>query len=78
MEPPATGILDLRGLKCPLPALRTRRLLAGGAAGAIYRVLATDPMSVIDIPHEVSRAGALLLSQSREDDVFTFEIRVTA
>ena len=68
-------LLDLRGLKCPLPALRVRRALAGGRPGRRLRVLATDPMSGIDVPHEVSRAGATLLRQSREADEICFEIR---
>ncbi len=68
-------LLDLRGLKCPLPALRVRRALAGCPSGSLFRVLATDPMSIIDVPHEVSLAGATLLQQDREGEEIRFEIR---
>ena len=67
-------LLDLRGLKCPLPALHTRRALARLPAGAHLRVLATDPMSVIDVPHAVAQASGRLISQSSADGVHSFEI----
>jgi tRNA 2-thiouridine synthesizing protein A len=44
-------VLDLRGLKCPLPALMTRKALAKAAPGVKLTVLADDPMAVVDIPH---------------------------
>lgn len=43
--------LDLRGLKCPLPAMLARKALAKLAAGTALTVLADDPMAVVDIPH---------------------------
>jgi tRNA 2-thiouridine synthesizing protein A len=43
--------LDLRGLKCPLPALLAKKALARLGAGGTLCVLADDPMSVVDIPH---------------------------
>jgi tRNA 2-thiouridine synthesizing protein A len=67
-------LLDLRGLKCPLPALHTRRALARLPQGARLRVLASDPMSVIDVPHAVAQAQGRLLSQASEEGVFSFEI----
>jgi tRNA 2-thiouridine synthesizing protein A len=43
--------LDLRGLKCPLPALLARRRLAGAPAGTVLLVVTDDPMAPIDVPH---------------------------
>jgi tRNA 2-thiouridine synthesizing protein A len=43
--------LDLRGLKCPLPALLAKKALARIPPGATLTVLADDPMAVVDIPH---------------------------
>lgn len=43
--------LDLRGLKCPLPALLAKKALARCAPGTKLMVLADDPMAVVDIPH---------------------------
>lgn len=44
-------ILDLRGLKCPLPAMLAKKALAPMRSGAMVRVLADDPLAVVDIPH---------------------------
>jgi tRNA 2-thiouridine synthesizing protein A len=67
--------LDLRGLKCPLPALKTRRRLQGMKPGATLTIVATDPMAAIDIPHMVRQTGDLLLAQTTLDGQLTFRIQ---
>ena len=52
-----TTRLDLAGLKCPLPALKTRKALKSLAAGDRLEVLCTDPLSVIDIPNLIRETG---------------------
>ncbi|WP_244293060.1 sulfurtransferase TusA family protein [Stappia sp. TSB10P1A] len=65
--------LDLKGLKCPLPVLKTRKAMTRLETGALIRVLSTDPMSVIDIPHFCQEAGHRLVSrQTGENDVHIF------
>ena len=49
--------LDLRGLKCPLPALLARRRLAAVPAGTVLAVLTDDPMAPIDVPHMCRSEG---------------------
>jgi tRNA 2-thiouridine synthesizing protein A len=49
--------LDLRGLKCPLPALKTRKALKTVPPGDFLEVHCTDPLSVIDIPNLVRETG---------------------
>jgi tRNA 2-thiouridine synthesizing protein A len=49
--------LDLTGLKCPLPALKTRKALKGLRPGDVLEVLCTDPLSVIDIPNLIQETG---------------------
>jgi tRNA 2-thiouridine synthesizing protein A len=58
--------LDLSGLKCPLPVLRTRKALARMAEGQEIEVIATDPISGIDIPHFCASEGHEIISQKRE------------
>ncbi len=70
--------LDLRGLKCPLPALRTRKALRESAPGAELVVECTDPLAAIDIPNLVRETGDVLLGQSIAADVATFHIRKAA
>ncbi len=43
--------LDLRGLKCPLPVLRTKKALGRRAPGARLVVLADDPLARLDLLH---------------------------
>jgi tRNA 2-thiouridine synthesizing protein A len=67
--------LNLRGLKCPLPALRTRKALSGLPAGTLLIVECTDPLSEIDIPNLVRETGDEMVSASRQENAFTFQIR---
>ena len=68
-------VLDLKGLTCPLPALRTRKALKAMPAGAMLLVESTDPLSAIDVPHCVFECGDALESQSSEAGVLRFLIR---
>jgi len=52
-----TTKLDLTGLKCPLPALKTRKALKTITPGDFLEVHCTDPLSVIDIPNLIRETG---------------------
>jgi tRNA 2-thiouridine synthesizing protein A len=67
--------INLRGLKCPLPALRTKKVLKGLAAGEVILVECTDPLAAIDIPNLISQTGDVLENTARAEDVLTFRIR---
>jgi tRNA 2-thiouridine synthesizing protein A len=71
----ADKTINLRGLKCPLPALRTRKALTGMATGDVLVVECTDPLAAIDIPNLINQTGDTLEDTSRADKVFTFRIR---
>jgi tRNA 2-thiouridine synthesizing protein A len=73
--PMAETVLNLRGLRCPLPALKTRKALKGLAAGDRLVVECTDPLSTIDIPNLLRETGDVLEGDAREQDVFVFRIR---
>ncbi len=68
-------LLDLKGLKCPLPALKARKALKSVAAGGALRVICTDPLAAIDIPNLIRETGDTLESQVSENGVLTFVIR---
>jgi tRNA 2-thiouridine synthesizing protein A len=67
--------VSLRGLKCPLPALRTRKLLRGLSAGEVVVVECTDPLAAIDIPNLIRQTGDVLEHSERDGDVLVFRIR---
>ena len=73
-----TGIsfasLDLLGLNCPLPALRTSKMLRRLARGDRLTVLCTDPLAVIAIPHLLHETGDTLEHQEAENGLFIFHI----
>ena len=67
--------LDVKGLNCPLPILRTKKALAEMAAGQVLRVLATDPGSVKDFQAFARQTGNELVEQSSANDEFTHFLR---
>jgi tRNA 2-thiouridine synthesizing protein A len=68
-------IINLRGLKCPLPALRARKALTGLTSGDLLVAECTDPLTAIDIPNLVNQTGDKLVSNSRRGDLLVFRIR---
>ena len=69
--------INLRGLKCPLPALRTRKALTKLAAGDVLIVECTDPLVEIDIPNLIGETRDAIEDTTRQADVITFRIRKT-
>jgi tRNA 2-thiouridine synthesizing protein A len=67
--------VDARGLICPLPVLRARKVLMGMRPGEVLRVLADDPMAAIDLPHFCAEAGHEHLGQTVEDGAQVHLIR---
>jgi tRNA 2-thiouridine synthesizing protein A len=59
-------VLDLRGLKCPLPALLAKRALLRAAAGTLFDVVADDPLAAVDIPHMCTQESFDVLSVRRD------------
>jgi tRNA 2-thiouridine synthesizing protein A len=67
--------IDLRGLKCPLPALRVRKALTSMKSGDILVAECTDPLAAIDIPNLLNQTGDKLESSTREKEILLFRIR---
>ena len=68
-------LLNLRGLKCPLPALRTRKALGQAQPGDILIVECTDPLAGIDIPNLLGQTGDTLEDTQKDKKLLTFRIR---
>jgi tRNA 2-thiouridine synthesizing protein A len=71
----AEKTFDLRGLKCPLPVLRTRKALAGMRPSDVLVVTCTDPLAGIDIPNLLRETGDVLEETRNAAPVLTFRIR---
>ncbi|MGE5538230.1 MAG: sulfurtransferase TusA family protein [Gemmatimonas sp.] len=72
-------LLDVKGLKCPLPVLRAKRALNGVAPGEVLEVEATDPAALKDFPAFCDMTGHELVETRTEgatgSQVFRFLIR---
>ncbi len=66
---------DARGLLCPLPVLKARKLLMEMPQGATLTLLADDAIAVVDIPHFCTEAGHTLVSQTDDGSAQTYVIR---
>jgi tRNA 2-thiouridine synthesizing protein A len=66
--------LDLRGLKCPLPVLKTRKHMRSMATGTRLRIETTDPLAVIDVPHFCREDGHQLIDSATVEDGHVFVI----
>lgn len=73
--PSNATVLDVTGLQCPLPVLKTQKALKPLASGALLEVISTDPMAAIDIPHFCMEHGHTLLKQTPEKDAIRFTVK---
>jgi tRNA 2-thiouridine synthesizing protein A len=71
----AESKVSMRGLKCPLPALKARKLLSKMVAGDILEIECTDPLTAIDIPNLVRETGDAIEASAKKGRVLTFRIR---
>ncbi|HKJ95760.1 MAG TPA: sulfurtransferase TusA family protein [Gammaproteobacteria bacterium] len=67
--------LDVRGLNCPLPILKTKKELVSMSPGQILRVRATDPHSVIDFTAFCDKTEHELIEHGEREGEFTFLLR---
>ena len=67
--------LDVKGLNCPLPILRTKKALAEMQSGQTLRVLATDPGSVKDFQAFARQTGNELVSSGITDNVYEYVLK---
>ena len=70
-----TDILDLRGLKCPLPVLKTQKRMKSMNSGEVIVVNTTDPMADLDFTHYCKEHGHKILEKSDSKNYQTFKIQ---
>jgi tRNA 2-thiouridine synthesizing protein A len=71
----ADATLDAKGLNCPLPILKTKKMLQGLQLGQVLEVLATDPGAVADFEAFCRQTGNELVESSRQDQIFRFLVK---
>jgi tRNA 2-thiouridine synthesizing protein A len=67
--------LDLKGLSCPLPIIKTAKAMKVLTPGQLIEVFATDPGSVPDFKAWAQATGNPLVESSQEGEVFHFVLK---
>ena len=71
----ADNVLDVKGLNCPLPILKTKKALKELAQGDTLEVLTTDPGSVADFQAFCRTTGNELLEHDEDVGVYSFLLK---
>jgi tRNA 2-thiouridine synthesizing protein A len=67
--------LDLKGLSCPLPIIKTAKAMKELAPGQLLEAFATDPGSVPDFKAWAQTTGNQLVECDQADGVFHFVLK---
>ena len=67
--------LDLSGLECPLPILKTKKKLNEILSGDIIKIVCTDPGSQRDFEAFARQTGHQLLESISEKNFFQFKLK---
>ncbi len=74
IEPKATQ-LDATGLYCPEPVMLLHNKIKDISAGALLRLIATDPSTTRDVPKFCAYLGHELISKREDGNHFIYLIR---
>ncbi|HAA93373.1 MAG: preprotein translocase subunit TatB [Rhodospirillaceae bacterium] len=67
-------LIDASGLRCPMPVLKAQKALRTLDSGTQVTLIATDPVSYIDVRHFCETSGHTLLSAEEDTGTFTYLI----
>ena len=67
--------MDLRGLYCPIPVLRTREEIEKVKMGDLLKVMADDPAAEEDLKRWAKRTGQEVVNVKKEGEQITVTIR---
>ncbi|MCA0275569.1 MAG: sulfurtransferase TusA family protein [Proteobacteria bacterium] len=76
IQPLADAIVNTRGLNCPLPVLRARKMARGKPAGFTVLIECTDPVAKLDIPHFAHVDGHAVISSGVDQEIYWFLVRI--
>lgn len=67
--------LDVKGMKCPMPVIKTKKAIEQLQVGQVLEVVATDPGSMADFRAWTKNTGHELLMAEEDSGVFRYEIK---
>ena len=68
-------VLDARGLSCPMPILKTKKLMKKMKTGQILEIQGTAPGTRNDLPAFTQRSGDELLGEEEHDGYISFFVK---
>ena len=72
----ADHTLDTKGLKCPMPVLKAKKIIKKMNSGETFELIADDAGAKADIPPLLNKTGCHLEGEVKEEGgVFTFLIK---
>ncbi len=76
-EPAHDQELDCQGMLCPLPILKTKKVIDTMSSGQVLKMLSTDAGSINDMHAWTRQTGNELVHQITEGKVYTYWVRKT-
>lgn len=67
--------LNARGLKCPMPVLKTKKQLKGMISGQVLELIVDDKGALKDVPALLGKTGDELLETNESADQVVFLIK---
>ena len=68
--------LDAKGLKCPMPVLKAKKVIKQMTAGQTFELISDDAGAKADVPPLLNKTGCSLVGDVKEEGgVFTFLIK---
>lgn len=67
--------LDARGMSCPLPIVKTKKMLNSMEPGKVLKVIATDLGAVNDMAAFAEQTGNPLLESTQQGGEYCFYLR---
>lgn len=67
--------LDVRGLNCPMPILKTKKALGDMAVGTVLKIVATDPDTKKDFSAFSKQTGNEIVSSSEAGGEFVYFVK---
>lgn len=63
--------LNLTGLNCPIPVLKTKKFLSNLDSGVQVTIVTSDPASVQDLQDFCAKTGNILIQQTTANNLIT-------
>lgn len=71
----ADHVFDAKGMKCPMPVLKAKKVITGMKPGETFELIADDQGAKSDIPALLNKTGCSLVELKENGGILTFTIK---